>query len=284
MDLTPEEKQKIYEEEKARLETQGKSAQSDNGSTKTKPSAWAGLVIIIFIVVFAVYSANKDSYEVPEAGIQEGAVKQEEFPGFVKVSGFQNSDGNGGESNEFIVTSKDIKFITTCSAGADACSAELKQVGTSKTHEIFDSPGNTGRFSGEKILSVGPGTFYIEVKSKGRMSEMVILQGDTPASAEEIAASQKMVTLAEDAWKRTKAGTLCAKNPTWTKDDCEKVANGHYWIGMTYEMLVESFGRKPNHANPSNYGSGTQWQWCWTGITPSCFYDRNGDNLIDSYN
>lgn len=98
---------------------------------------------------------------------------------------------------------------------------------------------------------------------------------------------RKAKELAEQkAWEQSKAGKLCAKYPTWSKSDCERVGSGEkrYWIGMSYDMLVESYGSKPNHANPSNYGNGTSWQWCWTYYTPSCFYDRNGDGIIDSYN
>jgi hypothetical protein len=39
----------------------------------------------------------------------------------------------------------------------------------------------------------------------------------------------------------------------------------------------------PNSANPSNYGMGTEWQWCWNNYTPSCFYGDE-DGIIDSYN
>lgn len=85
-------------------------------------------------------------------------------------------------------------------------------------------------------------------------------------------------------WEQSKAGKLCQKYPTWSKNDCSKVADGRYWIGISYEMLVESMGSKPNSANPSNYGYGTQWQWCWYNYTPSCFYDNDDDGLIDSYN
>lgn len=85
-------------------------------------------------------------------------------------------------------------------------------------------------------------------------------------------------------WEQSRAGKLCAKYSSWTKDDCINVADKKYWIGMTYNMLIESFGRKPNSASPSNYGSGVQWQWCWWNVNPSCFYDHNNDGIIDSYN
>ena len=48
-------------------------------------------------------------------------------------------------------------------------------------------------------------------------------------------------------------------------------------------MLVAAYG-KPNHINPSNYGSETQYQYCWTYKRPSCFYDNDDDGAIDAYN
>lgn len=89
---------------------------------------------------------------------------------------------------------------------------------------------------------------------------------------------------AQKVWKNSKAGKLCKKYPTWSTDDCQKTANEKIWIGMTYQMLIESYGSKPNHINPSNYGYRTQYQYCWSDITPSCFYDNNNDGIIDAYN
>ena len=85
-------------------------------------------------------------------------------------------------------------------------------------------------------------------------------------------------------WQKTKAGKVCATHADWTKQNCEDVAQGKIWIGMSYDMLVASYGKKPDSANPSNYGNGTKWQYCWTSMTPSCFYDDNNDKIIDSYN
>ena len=87
----------------------------------------------------------------------------------------------------------------------------------------------------------------------------------------------------QKAWESSKAGQICKAHPEWSKNDCERLANNKIWIGMSYDMLVYKRG-KPNSANPSNYGSGTEWQWCWTYRTPSCFYDDNDDGIIDSYN
>jgi len=78
-------------------------------------------------------------------------------------------------------------------------------------------------------------------------------------------------------------GKLCNKHRDWSHTDCTKVAAGKIWIGMSLDMLKAERGL-PNSANPSNYGSGTQYQWCWHNYTPSCFYDHNNDGSIDSYN
>ena len=88
---------------------------------------------------------------------------------------------------------------------------------------------------------------------------------------------------ADPTWQKTKAGQICAKHTDWSKDDCDHLADNKIWIGMTYDMLVFKYG-KPDSANPSNYGSGNQMQYCWNNYHPSCYYDNNGDGKIDSYN
>lgn len=84
-------------------------------------------------------------------------------------------------------------------------------------------------------------------------------------------------------WESSKAGKLCAEHPSWDKVECTLVADNKYWVGMSLDMLKAQRGI-PNAANPSNYGSGTRWQWCWYDYTPSCFYDNDEDGLVDSYN
>lgn len=94
----------------------------------------------------------------------------------------------------------------------------------------------------------------------------------------------KSERLAEEAaFMKTKAGRIYKKHPEWSKYDCERLADNSIWIGMDIDMLKYKRGL-PNSANPSNYGSVTQWQWCWSDYTPSCFYDNDGDGKIDSYN
>ncbi len=84
-------------------------------------------------------------------------------------------------------------------------------------------------------------------------------------------------------WEQSKAGKICKEHSDWTKEDCDRLADNRVWIGMSYDMLIYLRG-KPNAANPSNYGHGTRWQWCWYNRTPSCFYDDNDDGIVESYN
>lgn len=84
-------------------------------------------------------------------------------------------------------------------------------------------------------------------------------------------------------WKLTPAGKLCTAHPTWTKEDCESLIKKEIWVGMSYDMLVYLMG-KPNNINPSDYGNGIKYQYCWTDHNPGCFYDHNDDGIIDSYN
>jgi hypothetical protein len=102
-------------------------------------------------------------------------------------------------------------------------------------------------------------------------------------SAEELAAKAKIQAEEQATFDKTPAGKICKQNPGWSRDDCQKIVDKKIWIGMTYDMLVAVIGRKPNSANPSNYGSGTQWQWCWYDMQPSCFYGSD-DRVIDAYN
>lgn len=85
-------------------------------------------------------------------------------------------------------------------------------------------------------------------------------------------------------WRKTKAGQLCIKYLLWSADECEGVAGQKIWVGMSYEMLVESFGREPDSTKPSDYGNGTRVQWCYHTSPIMCFYDNNSDKIIDSYN
>lgn len=138
---------------------------------------------------------------------------------------------------------------------------------TSKTFIITRIITEAEKIEIEKLEVAAEAKRQIELEAKKKAQEEL--------RAEELAA-QKV-------WDNSKAGKLCLKNPTWTEEECKNVADKRYWVGMTYDMLVASFGGKPSSANPSNYGSGVHWQWCWYNYTPSCFYGGD-DGIITSYN
>lgn len=82
-------------------------------------------------------------------------------------------------------------------------------------------------------------------------------------------------------WENSKYGKLQKKHPEWSDEDCIRVVKKEIWIGMSLDMLKYQRGL-PDTANPSNYGNGTEWQWCWDDYTPSCFYGKDG--VITAYN
>lgn len=71
-------------------------------------------------------------------------------------------------------------------------------------------------------------------------------------------------------------------HPSWSVEECKAIERGNIWIGMTLDMLICERGL-PTSKNPSNYGNGVQWQWCWDNQTPSCFYGGE-DEIITAYN
>lgn len=80
-----------------------------------------------------------------------------------------------------------------------------------------------------------------------------------------------------------KAGKIKVRHPEWSWEDCRNVAESKIWIGMEVDMLIYMNGRDFSR-NVSNYGNGNSYQYCWMDSTPSCFYDKDGDGKIDSYN
>lgn len=158
---------------------------------------------------------------------------------------------------------------------------------------------NKGSFSYTAELPEENNQFSIVISNKNKIIQksLIITRIFTPeeiAEKERIKEEEEAKIKAEEErkakelaeWEKTKAGKICSEHflDRWTKEDCERVADGKIWVGMSYDMLVKVYGRKPNSANPSNYGFGIEWQWCWDHYTPSCFYDNNNDGLVDSYN
>ena len=127
--------------------------------------------------------------------------------------------------------------------------------------------------------------------TKEEIAEKEKVEAEAKARAERIAEKKRNEAAAkaaeakaeQEAWERSKAGQICKAHLEWDKESCEKLANNKIWIGMTYDMLVYRRG-KPDSKNVSNYGWGSEYQYCWWDWTPSCFYDNDGDGIIDAYN
>jgi len=100
--------------------------------------------------------------------------------------------------------------------------------------------------------------------------------------AEEKAQQEAKKEREEATWKASKAGKICTQNPTWTREECGRIADGEIWVGMHYNMLKYLRGL-PDSVNESNYGYGTSYQVCWHDYRASCFY-FDDDGIIDSYN
>jgi hypothetical protein len=151
---------------------------------------------------------------------------------------------------------------------------ELKEITTNVT-----VVGKTKYASATKMLSL------TRELDEAEQAEVKRKADEAAAARKKTADEQKAKDEAEQAaFDKTKAGKLCKAHPDWTKEECQRVADNKYWIGMKYEMLVAERGN-PESINPSNYGNGTQYQYCWGyQYTPSCFYDQNNDNIIDAFN
>ncbi|MEO7176115.1 MAG: hypothetical protein ABIV51_09475 [Saprospiraceae bacterium] len=104
----------------------------------------------------------------------------------------------------------------------------------------------------------------------------------TKVEAEANAKEQKQIAEEKANWLKSKAGKIQSHHQDWSRESCQNLAHRQYWIGMTIDMLIYLRGR-PNHINPSDYGSGIHYQWCWDDYHPSCFYGES-DGIIKSYN
>lgn len=131
-------------------------------------------------------------------------------------------------------------------------------------------------------------TRSLEQKKKGAEEDLIKTWGPNYKkridSAYAVQQATKQKKLQRDLIKKygKKVYNLFMKHPDWSLEDCQAVSKGQIWIGMRYDMLLYMWGR-PDHVNVSNYGTGDQYQACWEGYTPSCFYFGT-DQVIRSYN
>ena len=82
--------------------------------------------------------------------------------------------------------------------------------------------------------------------------------------------------------KTTKAGKIHLKHPDWSKEDCELISKKRLWIGMDIKMVYYMRGAA-NKRNVSNYGNGSEYQYCWDDYNPSYFYCGE-DGIVIAYN
>lgn len=124
----------------------------------------------------------------------------------------------------------------------------------------------------------------IRILTDEEQEEFVKQKAEDEARIAEAEAKQKAEKeRIEIKWKTSKAGRICAQNLSWTREECIKIADRKYWIGMHYDMLKYMRGL-PNHVNESNYGSGAKYQVCWDDYSTSCFYFDAVDRKINSWN
>lgn len=173
-----------------------------------------------------------------------GSEKQTDKQNYIKV--LSVSGDQGQRSREFTVGSNDIKFAYSCREGLFVCAARLVQVGGEANKEIFHSGGSTGDASGETILSVGPGTFYITVNTGDRAYKIDAFQSSIPASEEDKATAEKKISEAEP--YRSVAGFKMTQERTFGGDiyfyDYE-TSDGRYRVALTVnspgDELEESY-------------------------------------------
>lgn len=150
---------------------------------------------------------------------------------------------------------------------------------------------NDGAFEQEVDLPDEDNKIVLNAQKDTTEMQSLTLHVTRVFSPEEAAARQKAkdeaeeaAKKAEEAWQKSKAGKICKAHPDWVRYDCDNLANGKIWIGMSYDMVVYLMG-KPDSKNVSNYGSGIKYQYCWYDYSsPNCFYDDDNDGLMDSYN
>lgn len=331
MELTPAERQRIYEEEKVRLEMQEKlRKEAQEKAPVATPSVgfvsqkndthilkviaivtilalgiimlwWVTIPAVIIwyvfkksslapetrkkvslatVILFSVLGAfSVYSHRAPTLTLTEPSDNTSVQSGSILVKGSVTPDStvvtmngrsvaiNEGGSFEYkadLMTEKNELVFTAINYGKQA-------VSTLRVERVFTAEEQAAREEQRRLAE--------EERMKKEAARKAAEEEEKRLKEEQA----KKDAAAQKAWEQSKAGKLCTKNPAWKKEECENVANRKYWIGMTYDMLVAAFG-KPNHANPSNYGGVTHWQWCYNSITPSCFYDSDGDSRIDAYN
>jgi len=98
----------------------------------------------------------------------------------VEVSEFQNIQGFRGyksaKSPEFYIKNTEAKFVYSCKEGLVVCTVWLRSTEGNIPKEILHSSGSTGEASGEIILTIEPGIYYLEADTRDRNYDVQVYQ------------------------------------------------------------------------------------------------------------
>jgi hypothetical protein len=242
-------------------------------TTKKKKMIYSGIILALSIVMWAgLINSSAKNNRAPILTITEPTNNQNFQADNIMVKGsVLPAQSKITVNNETIEKNSDGGFSYSAKLSNEQNSISIKAENNGQVDEVSLTVNRI--FTEEEKAQKQA---ELEAKQKADAEN---LEAQKKAEAEKIA-KQKAE---KEIWDNSKAGKLCNKHTDWTKEECERLANGKIWIGMSYDMLTEKMGL-PNSANPSNYGNGTDWQWCWHDYSPSCYYDHNDDGLVDSYN
>ncbi len=242
-----------------------------NYSIKTKRVV-SGVVAVIFLIIgiASAYHSRMPVISISEPSEKTTSIQADSMrisgtvsPAYSKILINDSEEGVVRENDSFSYTAKLPEEKNN-----------FKVTAKNSDNELFESITITRIFTEEE---------KVQREKEKAQQEAARLEEEKKKEQEALAAKKERLA-AQKVWEQSKAGQICKKHPGWSKSDCTNLADNRIWIGMTYEMLVAGYG-KPNSINPSNYGSGTQTQYCYTGHnSPNCFYDNNNDGIIDAYN
>lgn len=154
-----------------------------------------GIVLILIALILIIFTSNKQptvtqNQSTPTISTEEKNKQEEQAKNPTNIISFNGNQA--GKSKEFIITSNEAKFVYQCDDGLFVCVAWLYQVGGAK-QQLFHSSGSSGNFSEQKTLSIGPGTFYIEMDTSDRAYKIDVFQSSIPANSNETTSAQTKV-------------------------------------------------------------------------------------------
>lgn len=125
----------------------------------------------------------------------------------------------------------------------------------------------TASISIKRIFTVAEKAELDKQKAEAEAKRQAELEAPEKARAQ----AEARAKAEQAAYENSKAGKLCTTHPTWSKDDCEIIANGKVRIGMTQEQVVVAWGR-PEDINKTVYSFGVHEQWVY-GIGSYLYFE-----------